>query len=79
MTRTAIVLALGFTVAACAGSGALDRSAHEHEASASTLEAQDRYADALREREAADDARQDHKRYERHDGDNAPHPLGIGR
>jgi len=73
------VIALCASAIGCAGSQALDRSAKRHEASASTLEAQGRYDDALREREAADDNRQDEQRFERHDGDDAPHPLGIGR
>jgi hypothetical protein len=79
MSRIAIVVALCASVAGCAGSQALDRSVERHEASASTLESQDRYADALREREAADADRQEQQRFERHDGDEAPHPLGIGR
>jgi hypothetical protein len=67
------------TVAACAGSQTLDRSARDHEATARALESQDRYDDALREREQADDAHEDHARFERHDGDDVPHPLGVGR
>jgi hypothetical protein len=79
MSRTAIAIAFCISIAGCAGSQALDRSTAKHEASASALEAQDRYEDALREREAADDERQEHERFERHEGDEAPHPLGIGR
>ena len=79
MTRPALVLALCCSFGGCAGSRALDRSTQQHEASATALEAQDHYADALREREAADDCRQDKDRFERHEGDTAPHPLGIGR
>lgn len=67
------------TVAGCAGSQALDRSVHDHDAAARAYEAQDRYGEALREREAADDARQDRERFERHDGDDVPHHLGVGR
>jgi hypothetical protein len=67
------------SLAACAGSQALDRSAQKHDATATALEEQDHYADALHEREAADDARQAQERFERHEGDDAPHPLGIGR
>jgi len=75
----ALALVAAATVAACAGSQTLDRSAREHETAARALETQDRYDDALRERESADDAREDHARFERHDGDDVPHPLGVGR
>lgn len=75
----ALSLTLTATVAGCAGSQALDHSAREHAAAARAYEAQDRYDEALREREATDDARQAHERYERHDGDDVPHPLGVGR
>lgn len=79
MTPRALLFALCCSVAGCAGSQALDRSAEQHDANARALEAQNRYTDALREREAADDDRQDEERFARHDGDDAPHPLGIGR
>jgi hypothetical protein len=55
--RAAVEILLFMTLAGCASTKALSDAAARHDAHARALEAQGRYEDALREREAADDQR----------------------